>query len=81
MEVKTCLAAFCLRQNYGVFLRKLLKSLQAAFYQSFPKKPPEFPLCEAKFCPETKIRPFNLKVKKHKSVLREIDLYEYKIIS
>ena len=63
MAVMPCLAAYCLRQNYGVFLRKLLKSLQAAFFRSFLKNPPEFPLCEAKFFPRQGRKPFNLKVK------------------
>ena len=63
MEVMLCLAAFCLRQNYGVFLGKVFKSLQAAFYRTFLQNPPEFPLCEVKFCPRQEVKAFDLKVK------------------
>ena len=62
MGAMLCLAAFCLRQNFGVFLRKLLKILQAAFFRSFLKNPPEFHLCEAKFCTRQGRKPFDLKV-------------------
>ena len=63
MEVRICLAAFCLRQNFGGFLRKLLKSLQAAFFQSFPKNPPEFSPAGENSVPRQGIWPFNLKAK------------------
>ena len=42
---------------------KVFKSLQAAFLQTFPKKPPEFPLCEGKFCPRQEVKAFGLKAK------------------
>ena len=62
-EVATCLAAFCLRQNFGVFLKKLLKSLQAAFYRSFSKTHRNFRRYALKFCPRQGQKPFNLKVR------------------
>ena len=63
MEAMPCLAAFCLRQNFGVFLRKLLKSLQADFFQSFPKNPPEFSPAGENSVPRQRVKSFDLKAK------------------
>ena len=63
MAVKTCLAAFCLRQNFGGFLEKLLKSLRAAFYRTFPQNPPEFSPAGENSVPRQGQKPFNLKVR------------------
>ena len=63
MAVKTCLTAFCLRQNFGVFLRKVFKSLRAAFLQPFLKNPPEFSPAGENSVPRQGIWPFNLKAK------------------
>ena len=58
-EVRSCLAAFCLRQNFGVFCRGL-KGMQASPFHPRAKSPGIFPAGENSV-PRQGLKAFNLK--------------------